>query len=396
MMKQEDLFRKIGNILTELQEQYQYLAANPHELNELELELFLSNANFLTDHINIVIKAHHHHEQKSIAAPATEMPEVHHPEGNLDPDKEPEAFEFLLNEPVSGERTVQQGMPFQQEKPSEDKEVSHNKFDFEEKQVEEIFNRPLTPEEQRIIAHKQSLKSKEETNGNLNPTEEQGPEPFLVKPQPEFINEAPIKIEVLSVPETPLVTPTVPVTVTETPVVIPETPFVTPTVPVTVTEEPVVIPETPVVTPTVPLTITEIPVVFSETPGVPETPVAPEKPFVAPVTTAANAEAPVKLTLNERLAGNFNGSRTTEAPVAEIKDLKQSISLNDKLLFVKDLFHGYSLAYAEVIELVNKMPDYKTADAFLQKNYAQKNDWQSKQSTVDRFYDLLKRRFPTK
>jgi len=124
--------------------------------------------------------------------------------------------------------------------------------------------------------------------------------------------------------------------------------------------------------------------------------VAPEKPFVAPVTTAANAEAPVKLTLNERLAGNFNGSRTTEAPVAEIKDLKQSISLNDKLLFVKDLFHGYSLAYAEVIELVNKMPDYKTADAFLQKNYAQKNDWQSKQSTVDRFYDLLKRRFPTK
>ncbi|MEJ5962655.1 hypothetical protein [Pedobacter immunditicola] len=361
MMKQEDLFRKIGNILTELQDQHQYLAANPHELNELELELFLSNANFLTDHINIVIKAHNHQELKAIEAPAIETPKANHQEETLSADKEPAAFEF------------------------------------EEKEVEELFNRPLTPEEQRIIAQKQLLKSQEETNEKRHGEEEQGPEPFLVKSQPEFQIDEPIKIEVLTVPEkvpTDLFVPEVPVKITEAPVVIPETPFEAPTVPVTVTEIPVVIPEAPV--------IPEVPVV-PETPVVPEKSVIAEIPVVVPEapaasvkTTSASQETPVKLTLNEMLAGNQNGSHTTEAPVAEIKDLKQAISLNDKLLFVKDLFHGYSLAYAEVIDLVNRMPDFKTADAFLQKNYALKNDWKSKQPTVDRFYDLLKRRFPVK
>jgi len=367
MMKQEDLFRKIGNILTELQDQYQYLAANPQELNELELELFLSNANFLTDHINIVIKANNHHELKAIEAPAAKTSEVNHHVETFPSDKEPAVFEF------------------------------------EEKKVEEIFNRPLTPEEQRIIAQKQSLKSQEETTGKLHGEEEQGPEPFLVKPQPEFKIEEPIKIEVLPIPEktpTEMFVPEVPVTITEAPVVIPETPFETPTVPVTVTETPVVVPETPAI-PEVPL-LPEKPVVVQIRVVPPKPPVA-EVPVAAPVTPVANTnspssgtEAPVKLTLNEMLAGSQNGSRTTETAVAEVKDLKQAISLNDKLLFVKDLFHGYSLAYAEVIDLMNRMPDFKTADAFLQKNYALKNNWKSKQPTVDRFYDILKRRFPAK
>lgn len=363
MMKQEDLFRKIGNILNELQDQHQYLAANPHELNELELELFLSNANFLTDHINIVIKAHNHHELKAIEAPAAKTTEVnHHVEETFPADKEAASFEFLLNEGTSKEAAQQENLIEQEQHRIENKQVVNHKFEFEEKEVGDIFNRPLTPEEQRIIAQKQSLKSQEETNGKLHGEEEKGPEPFLVKPQPELKNEEPIKIEVLPVPE-------VPVRITEAPVVIPETPFEIPTVPVTITEIPVV----------------------------------PEKPVVAVETSAssvrtpsASPEAPVKLTLNEMLAGNQNGSRTPEAPVAEIKDLKQAISLNDKLLFVKDLFHGYSLAYAEVIDLMNRMPDFKTAEAFLQKNYALKNDWKSKQATVDRFYNILKRRFPAK
>jgi hypothetical protein len=40
------------------------------------------------------------------------------------------------------------------------------------------------------------------------------------------------------------------------------------------------------------------------------------------------------------------------------------------------------------------MPDLKTADHFLKNNYAEKNNWQAKQGTVDQFYELLARRFP--
>ena len=299
MMNQADLFKKIGNILTELQDQYQYLAENPKDLNELELELFLSNANFLTDHIHIVIKANSHQEVKAIEAPVPDLPKANHKENSFKPDNEPDAFEFLMNDHSA-----------------EEEQEKQNKFEFEEKAVNEIFNRPLTPEEQQIIAQKQSLKSQEALNKTLQ-EEDKGPEPFLVKPQEELKQEEPLKIEVI-------------------------------------------------------------------------------KEEAVPVIAVDEIEAPVKLTLNERLAGNLHVSRTPEAAVAEVKDLKQAISLNDKLLFVKDLFHGYSLAYAEVIDLLNKMPDFDTADAFLQKNYAIKNDWNSKQVTVDRFYELLKKRFQVK
>lgn len=80
-----------------------------------------------------------------------------------------------------------------------------------------------------------------------------------------------------------------------------------------------------------------------------------------------------------------NGERVT--------DLKSAISLNDKLLFIKDLFNGYSLAYSEAIELLNRYDDFASADAFLQANYAQKNNWADKQATVDKLYAILRKRF---
>lgn len=77
----------------------------------------------------------------------------------------------------------------------------------------------------------------------------------------------------------------------------------------------------------------------------------------------------------------------------KISDLKSAISLNDKLLFIKDLFNGYSLAYSEAIELLNRYDDFASAEAFLQANYAQKNNWTDKQATVEKLYAVLRRRF---
>lgn len=82
-----------------------------------------------------------------------------------------------------------------------------------------------------------------------------------------------------------------------------------------------------------------------------------------------------------------------EAPAKRITDIKSAVSLNDKLLFIKDLFNGYSLAYTEAIELLSRYDNFKDADAFLQNNYAQKNNWANKQATVDKLYAVLKQRF---
>jgi len=322
MMKQEDLFKKIGHILSELQEQYQYIADHPQKLNELEVELMLSNANFLTDHIQIVRKTLNHQELKAIPQQA-----------ETSTINTPQEIKFQM---------VERDQPLQ--------------FEFEEKKVDQLFNRPLTQEEQEIIAKKQQLQTPAE-------------QPFIMP-----------AAEVKATPVTPLIE--------ETPVVIEDKPLVIEEKPAVIEEPAVVIKETPVA-------IEETPVVIqSQTiPVVEQTPL--EIPS-APVVETSIPEKSVKLSLNELLAGNRSSSDKIEHPAQEIKDLKQGISLNDKLLFVKDLFHGYNLAYAEVIDLLNKMPNFKSADAFLQNNYADKNDWKNKEETVERFYQLLKRRFPLK
>jgi len=74
-------------------------------------------------------------------------------------------------------------------------------------------------------------------------------------------------------------------------------------------------------------------------------------------------------------------------------DLKAVINLNDKLLFIKDLFNGYSLAYSEAIELLNRYSTFAEADVFLQTNYALKNNWADKPQTVDKLYAVLRKKF---
>ncbi|RYE31529.1 MAG: hypothetical protein EOP42_10455, partial [Sphingobacteriaceae bacterium] len=56
MMRQQEILKKIGGIIAELKDQYTYLETAGSSFNELELELFMANAHFLTDHIGILQK----------------------------------------------------------------------------------------------------------------------------------------------------------------------------------------------------------------------------------------------------------------------------------------------------------------------------------------------------
>ncbi|HMR19250.1 MAG TPA: hypothetical protein PKA53_08115 [Sphingobacterium sp.] len=85
--------------------------------------------------------------------------------------------------------------------------------------------------------------------------------------------------------------------------------------------------------------------------------------------------------------------KTSSSGGERISDIKTAINLNDKLLFIKDLFNGYSLAYSEAIELLNRFDNFAEADAFLQTNYALKNGWSEKPHTVEKLYAILRKRF---
>lgn len=376
MMNQQDIFKKIGLILNELQDQYEFLAQNPSQLNELELELFLANANFLSDHVQIVrkinnqppkqIEEHSQILEPEIAAdplpvateaavpekPVLELPAQEAPvadkwenQETISLEDEEEQVEEVFRPEPEPHREFQDDLFKLEEEPVKfefllNEEPVSDKFDFEEKSIDHIFDRPLSKEEERIIAEKQSLLSAEPIDQTIP--------------------------EVTAVEQSDRIEPVESVT-TELPL------FQAPIAEIPVAETPIV--EAPV----------------SGAPA--ETPVVETTPV--PAAPVVKEEAP-RLTLNDLLAGRGTPANVNEGNKTPISNLGQAINLNEKLLYIKDLFNGYNLAYAEAIELVNKMPDFKTADNFLKNNYSIKNNWASKQSTVDQFYELLNRRFPVK
>ncbi|MDN3586346.1 hypothetical protein QWY86_06690 [Pedobacter aquatilis] len=381
MMNQRDIFRKVGSILTELNEQYEFLARNPEKLNHLEVELFLANADFLADHVRVVKKlnpdetadkhietdsAHLLNQQNTIILPEVksykeaeecfdpvELPEVitaEEEEARVDIQPEQEVFDEEKIQQETADDILHKDFfkPDQEENTFEFVLGNHNvddKFDYEQKSVDEIFDRPLSKAEEEILAQKKRIQEKDEQQENeplAADDDEMGPEPFLL-PHEEQVETRPM-VETLfnQVEETPVE-------------IVKPVEYDEPIIAPAVEDRPAFIPQAVPVKPTPPV---------------------------------EDAKAP---TLNDLLAKtNQQPQEPSKAPVA---DLKQVINLNEKLLFIKDLFGGYNLAYSEAIDIVNKMPNFESADSFLQNNYAGKNNWAAKQATVDQFYELLNRRF---
>ena len=86
-----------------------------------------------------------------------------------------------------------------------------------------------------------------------------------------------------------------------------------------------------------------------------------EKPEPKPVKEHVKESVP---TINERMSaqlGERNGM-ADHISMQPVSDLKAAINMNDKLLFVKDLFNGYSLAYSEAVEILNRFSNFEEAD----------------------------------
>ncbi|MFD2145185.1 hypothetical protein [Mucilaginibacter antarcticus] len=118
------------------------------------------------------------------------------------------------------------------------------------------------------------------------------------------------------------------------------------------------------------------------------------------VNLELKAEAPVKekdevFTINQRMSAQLGNSNNVseQSNLQPVTNLKQAITLNDKLLYIKDLFNGYSLAYSEAIEILNRFNTFEEANRFLNKNYTIKNGWDNKPDTTEKFFTLLKRRY---
>lgn len=295
-MKQQEVFNKIGGIIKELNDQYQYLQNTPGSLNDLELEFFIANTHFLTHNIELLRKLT---LQNNLTKPEEPSQQV---------NKE-KFFEPLVQLPKSAtEKTA-------------------------------------TPADETDIA---ADKNHANLNGNaLNDqpapqidltTESAGDDYSYIRKEPEIIrHELEVDESWIAEEEGELLNKS------------------------EKTDNPVTIPQ----------------------PGDNLT----DKPQIL------KQDKEETLTINQKISAQLANKESAELTVLPISDLKSATTLNDKLLYVKDLFNGYSLAYSEAIEILNRFNTFEEADHFLKTNYYTKHHWEDKPETTAKFYELLKRRY---
>lgn len=72
-----------------------------------------------------------------------------------------------------------------------------------------------------------------------------------------------------------------------------------------------------------------------------------------------------------------------------IGDLAKAIGINDKFLFIKELFNGDSARYSETINHLNTFSDLNDAVIYLQDNF----EWPEANEYAEKFIDLVRRKF---
>ena len=325
-MKQTEVFKKIGGIIKELNDQYGYLKTLNGELNDLELELFVSNAHFLADHIEILSKLN---LQNNKERQNTE------PSGSNIREKffEPVVQQMHLNEPEPEEPgPAEKPKPVEMEITNDAREAEAEvpQIDLTSGSREDTYAVMQEPPE--TIRHELVLSEAENWEDDEHLIDESA-----ISKSPRSVKQELAEI---------------------------------------VTHEP------------------EPEPVKAE--GPPVEIIAKEQPVEISRPQVTQQEVPVAeekvLTFNQKMADR-PASKSEQQTIKPIGDIKLAITLNDKLLYVKDLFNGYNLAYSEAVEILNRFNTFDEAMRFLKTNYITKNNWEAKPATTEKFYALLKRRY---
>lgn len=76
-----------------------------------------------------------------------------------------------------------------------------------------------------------------------------------------------------------------------------------------------------------------------------------------------------------------------------IKDLRKGVGINDRFVFVRELFRGDDAAYERSIKTINNFTIYPEAEYWIARELKHKLGWDDSNETVKHFYQLVRRRF---
>jgi hypothetical protein len=84
------------------------------------------------------------------------------------------------------------------------------------------------------------------------------------------------------------------------------------------------------------------------------------------------------------------GHRLTDSP---IRDLRKAIGINDRYVFINELFRGDEVMYERSIKTINSFRMFPEAEYWIERELKVKLGWEEEKPTTRHFYQLVKRRF---
>jgi hypothetical protein len=99
-----------------------------------------------------------------------------------------------------------------------------------------------------------------------------------------------------------------------------------------------------------------------------------------------------KTSLNDKL----KESKTEVAQMlvdTPVKDIKKAIGVNDRFVFINELFRGDEVMYERSIKTINSFDIWPEAEYWIRRELKLKLSWQDKNEIVQQFDQVVKRRF---
>lgn len=116
-----------------------------------------------------------------------------------------------------------------------------------------------------------------------------------------------------------------------------------------------------------------------------------QTPLHKPAEVNAQSFTPSE-SVNDRLKESKRemSDKLTDAP---IKDLKKAIGVNDRFLFINELFRGDEAMYERSIKTINNFTILPEAQYWIQRELKVKIGWNDSDNVVKQFDQLVRRRF---
>lgn len=107
--------------------------------------------------------------------------------------------------------------------------------------------------------------------------------------------------------------------------------------------------------------------------------------------TQNSKQAEKATSINDLLKSSGSGKEELNSRIK--KSVADTISLNDKFEFIRELFANNTVEYATALQKMDDFKSLESALAFFEENYAARFNWEKKETSAEKFKDIIRQRY---